>query len=216
MAWVFISGATGFMGRALAAGLLRRGHSVRGLARPGSESRVAAGSEGVTGNPLDPSTFAHFVPPADTFVQLVGVAHPSPAKAAEFRLVDLPAARAGVEAARSAGIKHFIYVSVAQPAPVMQEYIAARREGEAAIRASGMSATILRPWYVLGPGRRWPMLLRPMYFVAERLPRTRETARRLGLVTLPQMVAAMIRAVESPPDGVRILDVSDIRDSSPL
>ena len=216
MAGVFISGATGFLGRALAAGLMRRGHSVRGLARQGSESRVAAGCEGVTGNPLDSSTFAHFVPPADTFVQLVGVAHPSPAKAAEFRLVDLPAARAGVEAALSAGIKHFIYVSVAQPAPVMHEYVAARREGEAAIRACGINATILRPWYVLGPGRRWPTLLRPMYFIAERLPRTRETARRLGLVTLPQMVAAMIRAVESPPDGIRILDVSDIRDSRSL
>ncbi len=40
---------------------------------------------------------------------------------------------------------------------------------------------------------------------------TRETARRLGLVTLAQMVDALVWAVEHPPEGVRIVDVPAIR-----
>jgi uncharacterized protein YbjT (DUF2867 family) len=116
------------------------------------------------------------------------------------------------DAAVRAGVVHFVYLSVAQPAPaIMKAYAAARAEGEKIVRASGMKATFLRPWYVLGPGHRWPHLLVPAYFVFERLPGTRDAARRIGLVTLPQMVAALVRAVESPPDGVRIVEVPDIR-----
>jgi hypothetical protein len=74
-----------------------------------------------------------------------------------------------------------------------------------------MRATFLRLWYVLGPGHRWPYLLVPAYFVFERLPGTRDAARRIGLVTLPQMVAAIVRAIESPPVGVRIVEVPEIR-----
>jgi uncharacterized protein YbjT (DUF2867 family) len=79
------------------------------------------------------------------------------------------------------------------------------------IRESGLNATILRPWYVLGPGRRWPVILKPIYWLMERIPATRESARRLGLVTIEQMVAALVRSVEHPAQGVRILNVPDIR-----
>ena len=46
---------------------------------------------------------------------------------------------------------------------MMKAYIAARTEGEALVRATGIPATILRPWYVLGPGHWWPYALLPFY-----------------------------------------------------
>ena len=151
------------------------------------------------------------IAPADTLVHLVGVARPSPAKARSFLDIDLASVRAAARAARSSGIRHFIYVSVAQPAPVMRAYQAARRQGEESVRATGIAATILRPWYVLGPGHRWPYALLPMYWVLERMPATALGARRLGLVTIEQMVGALVLAVENPPDGVRIVEVPAIR-----
>jgi uncharacterized protein YbjT (DUF2867 family) len=144
-------------------------------------------------------------------VHLVGVAHPSPAKAAQFRSVDLAGARVAVAVAKAAGVGHFVYVSVAHPAPMMHAYIAARSEAEEAILASGMNATILRPWYVLGPGRWWPLLLLPGYWIMEAIPSTRAGARRLGLVRWRQMIAAMAEAVDRPPRGVQVLEVPDIR-----
>jgi nucleoside-diphosphate-sugar epimerase len=79
------------------------------------------------------------------------------------------------------------------------------------IRQSGMDATILRPWYVLGPGHRWPYFLIPIYKVMELLPSTRAGATRLGLVTLNQMVRSLVYAIETPPDGVRVVEVPEIR-----
>jgi uncharacterized protein YbjT (DUF2867 family) len=208
---VFVTGGTGYMGSRLISGLLQRGHTVRALVRLGSEKRLPRGCEPVTGNALDGSSYAELVAPADTFVQLVGVPHPNPRKAAKFRAIDLPSGLGAVSAARHANVRHFIYVSVAQPAPVMKAYVQVRAECEQAIQKSGLSATILRPWYVLGPGHRWPYLLVPVYRILEMLPGTREGATRLGLVTLEQMLSALVQAVENPADGVRIWGVPEIR-----
>jgi uncharacterized protein YbjT (DUF2867 family) len=211
---VFVTGGTGYMGRPLITELLRRGHQVRALVRAGSESRLPAGCQPIPGNALDGSSYREQIPPADTFVQLVGVSHPNPSKAAQFRNVDLTSARGAVDAAVAARVQHFVYLSVAQPAPVMRAYIAVRAQCETALRESGMNATILRPWYVLGPGHRWPYLLQPMYWLAERIPATRAGARRLGLVTLAQMTRALVTAVENPGRGVRIVEVPEIRAGS--
>ena len=208
---VFVTGGTGYIGSRLIVALVARGHRVRALARAGSAAKLPAGCEPVVGDALAAATYAADVAPADTFVQLVGVPHPSPAKAAQFRSIDLVSALAGIGAASQAGIRHFVYVSVAQPAPVMRAYLAVRAEAEAALRASGLNATILRPWYVLGPGHWWPYALVPGYRLAEAFPPTRELALRLGLVTVAQMVSALVAAVENPASGVRIVDVPAIR-----
>jgi uncharacterized protein YbjT (DUF2867 family) len=92
----------------------------------------------------------------------------------------------------------------------MRAYIAVRQRAEQLIRDSGMNATFLRPWYVLGPGRRWPIIIAPVYAVLRRLPSTAESARRLGLVTHGQMLTALLQAVEHPPAGVRIVGVPEI------
>jgi uncharacterized protein YbjT (DUF2867 family) len=167
--------------------------------------------ERIPGDALRAETYREQIAPADTFIHLVGTPRPSPAKAAEFRQVDLVSVEAAVSAAERAGVAHFVYLSVAQPAPVMQAYVAVRREGEAMIRASRLTATMLRPWYVLGPGHRWPCLLLPAYAVLAIIPSTRDGARRLGFVTRAQMVAALLRAVENPPEGIRIVEVPEIR-----
>jgi uncharacterized protein YbjT (DUF2867 family) len=179
--------------------------------RPGSERKLPAGAQPVLGNALDAESYADKLSAGDTLVQLVGVPHPSPAKAAQFRAIDLPSGLAAVAAAKRAGVRHLVYVSVAHPAPVMKAYIAVRAQVEQAIRDAGLNATILRPWYVLGPGHWWPYLVLPVYKLLELVPATRDGAQRLGLVTLGEMVAALVRAVEEPAQGVRVVEVPEIR-----
>ena len=213
---VFITGGSGYMGQRLITRLLDRGHEVRALVRAGSEKKLPPGCIPVIGDALDGTSYASRIAPADTFVQLVGVPHPSPAKAAQFRAIDLRSGLGAVTAAKAAAVQHFVYLSVAQPAPMMRAYVAVRSECEAAIEAAGLNATILRPWYVLGPGHRWPYLLIPMYKLAEMLPATREGAQRLGLVTLEQMTQALLLAVENPVRGMRVVTVPEIRAAGTL
>jgi uncharacterized protein YbjT (DUF2867 family) len=208
---IFIAGGSGYIGRPLIQQLSARGHHVRALVREGSEQKLPPNCEPVLGNALDSSSYASRVAPSSTFVQLVGVSHPSPAKAAEFQLIDRASALGAVKAARDGGIQHFVYLSVAHPAPVMKSYIAVRAECEQTLLATGMNVTILRPWYVLGPGHRWPYALLPMYWLCERIPATREGARRLGLVTLDEMVRTLVSAIENPSVGARFIEVPQIR-----
>jgi uncharacterized protein YbjT (DUF2867 family) len=156
---VLVTGATGYIGSRLIPRLAAHGHSVRALVRAASLSRAPAGATSIVGNALDGASIAEALRPGDTLVQLVGTPHPSPAKAAEFERVDLVAVLAAAAAAREAGAAHFVYVSVAQPAPAMKAFIAVRARGEAAIREAGLTATFVRPWYVLGPGHWWPYAL---------------------------------------------------------
>src|SRR4029079_19770646 len=100
---------------------------------------------------------------------------------------------------------------VAHPAPIMKAYIEVRVEGEELIKKSGLNASILRPWYVLGPGHRWAYALKPAYAVLERIPSTRESALRLGLVKLDQMLKALVSSIETPAEKLRILEPPDIR-----
>lgn len=211
---VFITGGTGYLGRPLIQRLLERGHEVRALARHGSEAKLPSGCQVILGDALDGSSYVSQIAPSETFVQLVGVSHPSPAKAAQFRSIDLVSGKEAMKASVQAGIKHFVYLSVAHPAPMMKAYIAVRSECEATLRQTGMNATILRPWYVLGPGHWWPYALIPMYQLLELLPATQEGARRLGLVTREQMISALLWAVEDPASGTRIVEVPEIRTGS--
>jgi nucleoside-diphosphate-sugar epimerase len=210
---VVVNGATGYIGRALIEALSQRGHRLRAVARPASASRVLAGVETIAGDPLAADFLSSALRPCDTLVHLIGTPHPNPGKAAQFLSVDLVSAQAAVSAAQRSRIAHLVYVSVAQPAPVMQAYLAARAEAERLIASAALSATILRPWYVLGPGHRWPVVLAPFYALASLVPRWRDDANRLGLVTLEQMVAALVWSIENPPlaGSQRVIDVPAIR-----
>ena len=209
---VFVTGGTGYIGRPLIDALCGRGYEVHALVRRESRSRLPAGAIPVIGNALDAATFASAIPRGATIVHLVGTPHPNPSKAAEFEAVDLASIRATTTAAVAAGARHLVYLSVAHPAPMMRAYIAVRIQGETLVESTGVPATILRPWYVLGPGHWWPYALVPMYVVLRWLPATRAGAERLGLVTLAQIVDALVASVAKPPaSGVRVLDVPGMR-----
>jgi len=209
---VFMTGATGYIGRHLVPELIGRGHTVRALVRPASIAKLPESAQPVVGDALDARTFTRQIAPSDTFVHLVGVAHPSPSKAEEFRKIDLVSVRESVQAAAGSSIRHFLYLSVAMPAPAMKDYVAVREEGERLVRGAGFdAATFVRPWYVLGPGHWWPYAILPVYWFWGAFPSQRDTARRLYPVKLAQVVRAIANAVDQPREGVRVIEAPELR-----
>lgn len=212
MKTVFITGATGYMGKRLIRQLLLRKHRVIALIRKGSESKVPAGAEIVMANAFDAITFQNHIPANSVFVQLLGVPHPNPKKAQLFRDIDLNSVKQSVQAAKSANVAHFIYVSVAmEPSSIMHAYQQARMEGEESCKKAGLNCTFIRPWYVLGPGHWWPVILLPIYMIARLIPSLKHKAREFGLVTISQMIKTLVRAVESQPKSLQITGIKEIR-----
>lgn len=207
---IFITGGTGYIGSAIIPELLKRKFQVNALVRKGSESKLNTGCNAVAGNALDRFTYENKIIDCDTFIHLIGVHHPGPGKKDEFKNIDLISIEQAAAAAVNAGIKHFIYLSVAHPAPVMKEFIKVRMQGEEILRQTSMRSSFIRPWYVLGPGHYWPYMLLPVYKLFEIFPFSKDTAFRLHPVKLNQIINCLVYAVQTLPESVAVYETIEI------
>jgi uncharacterized protein YbjT (DUF2867 family) len=210
---VFIAGGTGYIGKRLVKILLTRGYEVTALAREQSVKKLPEGCKVVIGSPFDAASYVNSIPTGCVFVHLVGVAHPGPKKKEQFYSIDLASLKVSVEAAERARAKHFVYMSVAQsPTKVMADYQQARRLGEDAILASGLTSTFIRPWYVVGPGHYWPLLFQPVFKLLEIIPKTSAKAKALALVSLRQILSALENTIaHEPANQHNVFEVVDIK-----
>ena len=133
---ILIIGATGNVGRPTVAGLLAKGESVRALSR--SEDNLAklpGGVAGVIGDLESGSGLDAACAGVDKMFLIT-----SNGESETTRGVN------AVNAAKAAGVKHIVFLSVANPAkePAVPHY-RAKLPIEAAIRDSGADFTFLRP-----------------------------------------------------------------------
>jgi uncharacterized protein YbjT (DUF2867 family) len=209
---IFITGGTGYMGTRLITLLLAKGYAIKALVRKGSEKKIPTDCKYIIADPFEPTEFENQISPGSVFIQLLGVSHPSPKKKDEFRSIDLRSVKASADAAKHAGVVHFIYISVAQtPTRVMHEYQSCRAEGEKYILGTNIPATFIRPWYVVGPGHYWPIIFLPLFKILELIPATSKKAMALRLVSIKQMLNALLYAVENKPtDKANIIEIDRI------
>jgi len=213
MQTVFITGGTGYIGTRLIKALQNdANYRIQALVRKGSEKKLPAGCEIITGDALNAATYKECIAVPSIFIHLVGVAHPSPSKKEQFKQIDLVSIQEAVEAAIEKNILHFIYLSVSMyPTKVMRDFQEARAAGERLLLQSGLTTSFIRPWYVLGPGHWWPVLLKPFFWFAKLIPSKREAARQLDTVTIKQMINTLVHAVKNQPVNNTVYDVAKIK-----
>jgi uncharacterized protein YbjT (DUF2867 family) len=133
---ILVIGATGNVGRPTVAGLLAEGESVRALSR--SEENLAKLPEGVEGVVGDLETGAGLDAACTGVDKLFLIT--SNGETETQRGLN------AVKAAKAAGVKHIVFLSVGNPAkePQVPHYLA-KLPVEEAIRESGMDYTFLRP-----------------------------------------------------------------------
>jgi len=103
-----------------------------------------------------------------------------------------------VKAHATPAFGHFIISVSRKPASMMEAFIACAtkaRRSSGTVDEGDVCAPVVRP----RPGHWWPYALVPFYWIAELLPPARESARRLGLVSISQMLNALVWAVDHPP-----------------
>lgn len=137
MANVFVSGGTAYLDQPMIAKLIQGGHSVKCLYRTRSQRRAPSGSMPIEGDPPQCATFEDEVGPNDTSVHLTRTSHPAPWKTEQFEVVDGRSFEESLTAARRKQVGHFVYLSVAYPARIMQSYIEVRRRCEGRLVLSG-------------------------------------------------------------------------------
>ena len=210
---IFITGGTGYIGSRLIKALLKEDDlTIKALVRKGSENKLPPGCEIVFGNALDAGSYKDKIEKGCIFIHLIGVAHPSPSKKDEFQKIDLVSIQEAVKAAIEAGVSHFIYLSVSMyPTKIMKDYQQVRASGEQLLLNSNLKTSFIRPWYVLGPGHWWPLLLKPLFFILKLFPSKRQAAIELNTVTIKQMINTLVTAVKSSPTQNTIYTVQKIR-----
>lgn len=208
---IFITGGSGYVGSRLIPELLDKGYTVKALVRKGSEQRIDKRCEIVFGDALNANSYSKWVSGCDTFIHLVGVHHPSPRNKKEFYSIDLASIIEAAKAASANHVQHFIYLSVVQvPFKFMLDYQAVRLTGEELIRSSEMNGTFIRPIYIIGPGHYWPLLFSPLLWLLKLFPATRKIVLLFEFVTIKQIIKSFIKAVENPPQGIRIIEIEEI------
>jgi NADH dehydrogenase len=151
---ILVAGATGHLGSSIVHRLLARGEQVRILARAGSayQALVQRGAEVSIGDLKDRASLDRACAGIDTVITTANSARRGGDDNVDT--VDERGTASLIDAAKAAGVRHFIYVSVlGVSADSPMPFLAAKGRNEDRLRASVMAWTILAPNAFLEP---WP------------------------------------------------------------
>jgi NADH dehydrogenase len=150
---VLVAGANGFVGRHVVRALVPKAGTVRAMVRTDKGAARLAGVECdlARGDVTDPESLQAAVAGCDAVVYLVAVIA---GRASDFDRVIAQGTRNLLEAAREAGVRRWVQMSVlgaSRETKDLVPYFHAKWEAEEAVRASGLPHAILRPSFVFGP-----------------------------------------------------------------
>ena len=165
---VLVTGASGFIGRALVADLAAAGHPVRAAMRQPADIFARTVEVVAVSDLTRPVEWRALLKDVETVVHLAGIAHAGPEIAEQaYDRVNRLATAELAETAQRMGVQRLVFASSirAQCGPVASSvldetdapnptdaYGRSKLAAEQAIRASNVPFTILRPVLIYGPG----------------------------------------------------------------
>jgi len=142
---VLMLGGTGTIGRATVAALLRRGHTVVCIVRPGSDRPLPEGATRREAAVTDPLALARDGLRGERFDALVSCLASRTGAPADAWAIDHRAHVTALAAAREAGVRHVVLLSAICVQKPLLEFQRAKLAFEEALMASGLDWSIVRP-----------------------------------------------------------------------
>jgi NADH dehydrogenase len=207
---IFVTGATGFVGRAVIPALQARGHAVRCLVRRGSEHdlRGLEGLERVEGDVLSPPTLERGMAGCDTVVHLVGIIREKPATLSTFERIHTQGTANVLTAAAATGVRRYLHMSaLGSRADARSRYHRSKWAAEDAVRGSPVAWTIFRPSIIYGRGDQFVTLLASLVRHAPLVPVIGGGQQKLQPVPVEHVAEAFARAADLPATEKRVYDV---------
>jgi uncharacterized protein YbjT (DUF2867 family) len=149
-----VVGSTGRIGGEICHLMIAKGQPVRGMVRATSDPAKidhlkAMGVQIVTGNLCDRASLDKACQGATTVITMVTCVFSYRPGENDIQHCDLEGTINLIEAARTAGVKHFVYVSFSGNIDLDSPLRNAKRTVEQHLKDSGLSYTILRPSYYM-------------------------------------------------------------------
>lgn len=157
MTRVVVAGGTGLLGREITRALLDGGHEVTVLSRSNPSARpIDVRAKWAKGDVTKPGSLPAALSGAEAVVDTVQFPNSpieNPKKGFTFERIDLGGTKNLVDAAKAAGVQHFIGLSGAgAEKDAKHHWFRFKWQEEQHIMASGVPYTIFRPSWVYGPG----------------------------------------------------------------
>jgi NADH dehydrogenase len=207
---IFLTGATGFIGRHLLARLGARGARVRCLVPPEETlNGHLVGAEVVRGDVTSWESLHAAVAPVDTVVHAAALMLPNEAQ--RIRHVNVEGTRTAVRFAQACGARRIVYFSaVSATYRTRNVYGESKLEAEALIAGCGIPYTILRPTMVYGRdgGLHFQQLARLVRIAPGALPILGSGRARLQPVWIEDVVRAVELVLDHPAAEGRIYGVA--------
>jgi NADH dehydrogenase len=211
MQWVFVTGATGFVGRAVVHALRAEGYLVRCLVRRGSERDLKGlgAIERVEGDVLSRHGLEEDMAGCQAVVHLVGIIQEHPTRGVTFENVHVQGTRNVVNAAVGAGVRRFVHMSALGTRPgARARYHRTKWAAEEAVRGSGLSWTIFRPSIIYGRGDGLVTMLARMVRRMPVVPVIGAGRNRLQPVPVEHVAEGFARALAMPLAEKQTYDVA--------
>lgn len=188
---VFLTGATGKLGHALAAILASSGHSYTLLTRKPSYP------SSVQGDLLRSETYSPALQGQQAVIHMAAATHS--VSAVDYHRVNVLGTATLLDACRNAGVRRFIHVSTRVASPECGTYGESKAEGERLVRESGLDWTILRPSEVYSGGNKEAVeRMITMLRNCPAVPYVNDSRVRLAPVHRDDVIAAIATALDRP------------------